>query len=379
MFINFWYAAALSQELGPTPRQVRILGQNLVLYRDSAGRAHCLSNVCVHRCGSLSQGWVRGDRIACPYHGWEFRGDGQCERIPSLGPDAAAPPTRARVDAYPTAERYGLIFVFPGDLPEEQRPPIMTIPEWDDPAWRCRTAAFEINANYQRLVENALDFSHPEFVHLVGRKGADPNYRVPGYEIQTHPWGASAEVRFPRQARGLWRFFSDAQQTTIAGTSFHGPAAFVTRIRIDATMWAWQYVFETPIDEYRTRSFLVNARNFFISPWFDRLNDRRNEKIVLEDQRIVEKLEPSLPMRGASADFSVSADAIQIAYRHCLADWESRGWRIDTERMHRDRPGARLQVLPSPARRLSRNWVFETVPLVAGRITDNLATESIAS
>lgn len=379
MFINFWYVAALSEELGAIPKKVSMLGQSLVLYRDSGGAAHCLSNVCIHRCGSLSQGWVQNDRIVCPYHGWEFEAGGHCERIPSLGPDASAPPARARVDAYPTVERYGLIFVFPGDLPEAERPPIMAIPEWNDPDWRCRTAAFDIHANYQRLVENALDFSHPEFVHLVGRKGADPNYRVPDYEVETHAWGASAEISFPRQAKGLWRFFSDAQQTTVAGTSFHGPAAFVTRIRIDAKMWAWQYVFETPLDEYRTRSFLVNARNFFTSPWFDRLNDRRNEKIVTEDQRIVENLEPSLPLRGTAADFSVRADAIQGAYRRCLAEWQARGWRIDTERIHRERPGARLYTLPSPARRETRGWVFATVPLIDDQITNSQEAERIAS
>jgi nitrite reductase/ring-hydroxylating ferredoxin subunit len=246
MFINLWYAAALAPELRDKPLRVRMLGQNFVLFRDRRGVAHCLANVCVHRCGSLAQGWVSGDRVVCPYHGWEFNGDGQCERIPSLGPDQPAPPGRARVDAYPTVERCGLVFVFLGDLPEAERPPIMPVPEWDDSAWRCTTSAFSIKANYRRLVENALDFGHAEYVHFVGRRGADPAHRVPDYVIRETPWGAGAEVAFPRQAKGLWRFFSDASQETRAGSEFHGPAQFVTRIRIDARMWAWQYVFETP-------------------------------------------------------------------------------------------------------------------------------------
>jgi phenylpropionate dioxygenase-like ring-hydroxylating dioxygenase large terminal subunit len=367
VFINFWYAAELAARLGSKPLKRRLLGQNLVLFRDAAGRPHCLSNVCVHRCGSLGQGWVSGDRVVCPYHGWEFDGDGRCARIPSLGPDQQGLPGRARVDAYPTVERYGLVFVFLGDLPEAERPPILEIPEWDDPRWRCRHAVFEIAANYRRLVENALDFGHPEFVHLVGRRGADPGYRVPDYDIHESAWGASAEVAFPRQAKGLWRFFSDADKTTVAGTAFHGPAQFVTRIRIDDRMWAWQYVYETPIDEFRTRTFLVNARNFFLSPLFDSLNDRRNRAIVLEDQAIVEALEPALAMEGATADLSVKADAIQLAYRRRLADWEARGWRIDGERLRAAAPGRALHVIPSPARRDTRNWVFDTVPLRAPR------------
>jgi phenylpropionate dioxygenase-like ring-hydroxylating dioxygenase large terminal subunit len=363
MFINFWYAAALSAELIDRPLAVRMLGQNFVLFRDPAGTPHCLSNVCVHRYGPLAAGWLREGRIVCPYHGWEFDGAGRCQRIPSLGPDAGPPPTRARVDAYPTCERYGIVFVFLGDLPEAERPPLMPVPEWGDPAWRCTVNAFEIGANYQRLVENALDFAHAEFVHFVGRKGMDPGYRVPDYEIVEHDWGATAAASFPRQARGLWRYFSDPEATTRASNTFHGPAQFVTRIRIDERMWTWQYVFETPIDEYRTRSFLLNARNFFTSALFDRISDRRNAAIVREDQAILERLEPALPAEAATADLSVRTDAIQFAYRRRLQQWQQRGWRIDAEALHRERPGARLQVLPSPARRESGNWVFDTVPL----------------
>ncbi|MDH5255312.1 MAG: Rieske (2Fe-2S) protein, partial [Gammaproteobacteria bacterium] len=82
MFINFWYAALRSDQLTDQPVKVRMLGQNFVLFRDTAGKAHCLSNVCVHRGGSLAGGKVKGDRVECPYHGWQFDGAGQCTRIP---------------------------------------------------------------------------------------------------------------------------------------------------------------------------------------------------------------------------------------------------------------------------------------------------------
>ena len=374
MFVNFWYAAALSSELGAAPRRVRMLGQHFVLFRDRAGRPHCLANACVHRCGSLAQGWVSGDHVVCPYHGWEFDGEGRCRRIPSLGPDQPTPPGRARVDSYPTVERYGIVFAFLGDLPEAERPPLMPVPEWDDPAWRCTPDVFEVAANYRRLVENALDFGHAEFVHFVGRRGADPAYRVPDYALHETAWGAGAEVAFPRQARGLWRFFSDAAQRTHAGSEYHGPAQFVTRIRIDARMWAWQYVFETPVDELHTRTYLVNARNFFTSRLFDGVNARRNARIVGEDRAIVEQLEPALPSDDAAGDLSVKADAIQLHYRRSLRAWQARGWRIDVERLRAATPGSRLFLVPSPARRESRNWVFDTVPTMAGPATiDGLA------
>src|SRR5688572_31205012 len=106
-----------------------MLGQDFVLFRDKAGKAACLSNICTHRGGSLGDGKVKGDCVECPYHGWQFNGDGQCVRVPSLDHDTKVP-SRARIDAYPVQEKYGLVFAFLGDAAEAERPPIMDIPEY---------------------------------------------------------------------------------------------------------------------------------------------------------------------------------------------------------------------------------------------------------
>jgi len=129
MFINFWYVAAESKSLADEPLHLTMLGQEFVLFRDSKGIARCLSNVCTHRGGSLAHGKIKGDCIECPYHGWQFNADGYCTHIPSIGKDAKIP-GRAKVDAYPTQEKYGLVFAFLGDLPEEERPPIVDVSEW---------------------------------------------------------------------------------------------------------------------------------------------------------------------------------------------------------------------------------------------------------
>jgi len=364
MLINFWYAAALSTALREKPVKVRMLGQNLVLFRDAAGQAHCLSNVCLHRCGSLADGWVTGNRVACPYHGWEFAGSGQCERIPSLGPGQPPVPGRVKVDSYPVTERYGIVFAFLGDLPEAERPPLMPVPEWDQPGWRCNTSSFEFRANYRRVLENSLDPAHAEFVHVVGRKGRDPAYHIPDYEIVETEWGAGMQVSFKSQAGGFWKFFRDTSRETIAGTTFHGPSQFITRIHIDRKMAAFQYSFDTPVDLYTTRAFLVSARNFFTSPLFDRIADRRNTAIIEEDRRIIEYLEPPAAMEDSTSDFSVKTDAIQLVYRRRMKEWAGRGWRIDTDRLNALQTGRQLFVIPSPGRRESRAWQFDTVPLM---------------
>ena len=78
MFINNWYAACTTQDLGDTPRRVTLLAHNFVLFRDDEGGVHCLSDLCCHRGASLSQGQCVNGGIMCPQHGWEFNGAGQC-------------------------------------------------------------------------------------------------------------------------------------------------------------------------------------------------------------------------------------------------------------------------------------------------------------
>ena len=120
MIINNWYVAADANELNDKPMKVRMLGVDLVLFRDSDGNIACLSSTCCHRGGALSRGTVKDGCLSCPYHGWQYDGAGQCTTIPA-DRDGVKIPKRARVDSYPTTERYGLIFAFLGDLPEAER------------------------------------------------------------------------------------------------------------------------------------------------------------------------------------------------------------------------------------------------------------------
>ena len=121
MLINNWYVAATAAEVHDgRPVGVRMLGLDFVLYRDAGGRVACLSNVCCHRGGALCDGKVADGALACPYHGWQFDAAGRCIAIPALGPEARIP-KRARIDSYPTVEKYGWVWVFLGDLPESER------------------------------------------------------------------------------------------------------------------------------------------------------------------------------------------------------------------------------------------------------------------
>ncbi len=108
---NYWYAVAWANELKPEHMiPVVIWQQAIALYRDAEGHLHALENACPHKGVELHKGYVKGDRLVCPYHGWEFGANGQCAHIPYLPLDQKLPAAQAR--SYPVQERYGLIWVF---------------------------------------------------------------------------------------------------------------------------------------------------------------------------------------------------------------------------------------------------------------------------
>ena len=151
-----------------------MLGQNFVVFRDSEGNPNTLHDICIHRGASLSEGLIKKDCIQCPYHGWQFDGKGECKKIPSLGKDAKIP-KRAKIDAYPTEEKYGIVFAFLGELPKSQRPPIMPIEELDDEGvggklLNLRGENQLRTFNRERSGCNTHEFVHPTHGHEGRRR-----------------------------------------------------------------------------------------------------------------------------------------------------------------------------------------------------------------
>jgi len=365
MFINFWYPAEESHQVSNVPLKVRMLGLPFVLWRDEDGKAHCVSNICSHRGGSLGDGKVVGNCVQCPYHGWLFNGDGQCERIPSLGPIEKIP-KRSRIDAYPVEERYGLIFVFLGDLPEDERPTIMPIEEYGADGWRTLTMRYCWKANYVRLVENQSDPSHVEYVHSgMGMGGKDTNYQVPKFEIETTPWGAGTMTVFqspgsPDQEVGQ----VSTHGRSDAGSGFHGISMTWTRIRFNEKDGMNMYIYACPRDELDLDIFLVNQRNCRLDPELDKNFLSRMGVAVEEDRIVVEKLEPAIPSKDTIGEFIVPADDVLMVYRQRLQEYQGRGWRLDLAEMARNEHRM-VYAIPSPARRADpKDWAVTPAPMV---------------
>jgi phenylpropionate dioxygenase-like ring-hydroxylating dioxygenase large terminal subunit len=369
MFINFWYPVEWSEQLTDQPVKARMLGQDFVLFRDGSGQAHCLSNTCIHRGGSLAGGKIIGDHVACPYHGWQFDGQGHCRKIPSLGPDGRVP-ARARVDAYPTQERYGIVFAFLGDLPEAERPPIMEIPEYGDPAWHITRQERFAESDYRRQLENALDPAHNEFVHPThGFSGARDDYRVPELKLETSQWGGGFMTTYfspPLKDEKMQAASKRSENAVIqAGTFYHGPSSLCTRIHPTAEVKIHQNVFKVPVDEHQVRSFLVQTRNFLLGDEHDQRFHERNDVVAGQDAEVLAELNPALTPETNRHEFLVPSDGAVVEYRDRLKTWESLGWRIDVAEVQRQSRRAAFAI-PSPARRdRPAGWILDAVPLLS--------------
>lgn len=166
---QFWQPVGRSATLGVgTAQAVRVMGEDLTLYRGDSGTAHLVGGLCPHRRTLLANGWVQGDEVRCMYHGWKFDGSGQCTERPAER-DAGQP--NVRIAAYPVHEYAGLIFAYlgageapPFELPRKsvfERPGAMQFARLE--VWPC---------NWLQQVENSMDAVHVSFVHHWGKVGS---------------------------------------------------------------------------------------------------------------------------------------------------------------------------------------------------------------
>ncbi|MGV0635449.1 Rieske 2Fe-2S domain-containing protein [Mycolicibacillus trivialis] len=146
------------------PHALHAFGRKLVVFADSQGALHILDGYCRHMGGDLTQGTIKGDEVACPFHDWRWGGDGRCKLVPY----SKRTPKAARTRSWPTDERGGLLFVWHDHennppQPEVRIPeiPEATSDEWTDWRWN----SMEINSNCRDIIDNVTDFAHFFYIH----------------------------------------------------------------------------------------------------------------------------------------------------------------------------------------------------------------------
>ncbi|MBH8561547.1 aromatic ring-hydroxylating dioxygenase subunit alpha [Nostoc sp. CENA67] len=319
---NFWYACEFSSNVTNKPKQIVMLNQRFVLYRNSQGQIVALKDQCPHRGAALSLGWVKDDCIRCPYHGWKFQADGKCIEIPSNAPGIPIP-KRASLDSYPVKEKYGFVWLFYGDLPEEKRPTLPTFPEYIVKTMHPVYDEGIDNANYARLMEANLDFTHVIAVHRKSFGQRIPINKTIKYKVDKYDWGAVAKVKYESlgKSKSILNFLLGGRPELNTRLTLYLPNVTLAEIsigrddRFDIKFGI--LVAHLPIDDNTTVVKRVLYRNILPITWLDNFFRKLDHKLAQEDTVVVATLD-SQPMPKISEELHVAADALDITFRKLL-------------------------------------------------------------
>ncbi len=176
---NYWYAVELSKNLkSGDSKEVVFWKSSIAIYRGEDGKVRALENRCAHRQLRLTKGIVEGNNIICQYHGWTYDGCGKCIAIShEIGSSKKDKLPQIKVNSYPAREKYGLIWLFPGDPEQAEDSEIPVIPQLEiDKPWKFIPIDITINAHFSMVLENVCDFNHA-FLHRKLRPFTDPHLR----------------------------------------------------------------------------------------------------------------------------------------------------------------------------------------------------------
>ncbi|WP_320672136.1 Rieske 2Fe-2S domain-containing protein [Patulibacter defluvii] len=309
-----WFPVARIADL-ERPRRVELLGETLVAYLDEGGTPQVVADRCGHRGASLADGHVEGDRIVCPYHGWQWRGgDGRCVHIPSLGPEAVIPP-RALIARHHAREQWGLVWC----CLDEPAVPLPWPDALDGSGWiHGPGRPIAIAAGPRAATENFRDVAHFPFVHAGTMGHLDAVVAPLAVERD------GTEVRMSRtyDARGgqdaLW------QERMTFG--YHAIAPAFVCLRMEHEDGAVRFLLNAPSPHTaptapgRPRSTIFWVEGFtpdYRAMTLDEVLESEAQ-VYDEDSPILDRLEPGEATLDNGAEVHTPADRYTLAYRQAF-------------------------------------------------------------
>jgi 5,5'-dehydrodivanillate O-demethylase oxygenase subunit len=161
MLRRYWHPVGCSEFITKKPQRVKVLGEDLVLYRGESGTPVLMQLRCAHRSLALDYGRVEGDSIRCPYHGWLYGRNGQCLEQP-CEPERSSYKDEIRLKAYKTQEFSGIVFGYMGPEPAPLLP-LYDVLRMEDGVKEVQVQ--NVHANWMNHVENIVDISHLAWLH----------------------------------------------------------------------------------------------------------------------------------------------------------------------------------------------------------------------
>jgi phenylpropionate dioxygenase-like ring-hydroxylating dioxygenase large terminal subunit len=304
---SFWHPVARISDIAGRPVAVRLLDQDLVLYRTDRGIT-VAADLCLHRGAPLSMGRLHANRIRCAYHGYCYDAVGRCTDIPAH-PDAPIP-GKLHLVVFRSIERYGLVWVC---LDPESTREIPAFPEFGSAGFQViHIPPLHWAAAAGRQLESFCDVAHFAFVHENTFAAADPV--VPRYFVEPMPEGLHADftsqvgnVSDPAAAAQTWRRVYDIHVPFVARLVIHFPGQGRMAV-LNAG---------SPISARQTHVFAIVAREFdHEQPVEEAIAFQK--RIYAEDQAIVERQNPEdLPL-DLGEEVHVRADLTSVTYRRQL-------------------------------------------------------------
>jgi len=243
---RFWQPVALGSSVAAgTARGLRILDEELTLYRGESGEAHLIGGRCAHRCTVLHTGWVEGDAVRCMYHGWRYDATGACTELPA---EPHVVPGSIAIAGYPVHEYAGLIFAYLGPAPA----PAFDLPRkasLEDPSCEISAHADVWDCNWFQHIENSLDALHVSYVHQWGgasRLGSAVGTAIPKLEYAETSAGVRQTATRPDNVRVSDWTFPNNNHIRLAPPRKDDP-------------WAHTSAWQVPIDDTHTLRLTVTA------------------------------------------------------------------------------------------------------------------------
>jgi phenylpropionate dioxygenase-like ring-hydroxylating dioxygenase large terminal subunit len=224
---RFWYPVMPVAMIDQGPQPFTLLGEKIVLWKDAGGRYAAMVDRCPHRSTALSKGWVEGNALVCPYHGWAYDSVGACVRVPQRPESDGLKGTAVRTFACDA--RYGHIWV----ALDEPLAPIPDWPEEADGSYRRIDQFYERwNCAGLRLMENSFDSAHINFVHR-NTFGDIKNPEPPPRTLERFDYGFVSRADLPVLNNELQKKnLRDSGDATVRYSTSHWYMPFVRRLHI---------------------------------------------------------------------------------------------------------------------------------------------------
>ncbi len=308
-----WHPVALSSDVQQGPVGVRLLDEDLVLWRDAAGVGNAFVDRCPHRGARLSLGRVNEGNLECPYHGWQFADSGQCVKVPAV--PSFTPPPQHCVKSFGVQEACGLIWV----QLQAADVPLPAFEAEDDARLRkVSCGPYDVAASAPRIIENFLDMSHFGFVH-EGWLGSRDATEMSPYNVENTAFGVKATNC--KAVQPLSNLHSTKPAQVHYTYEVTGPyTALLTKIPEEGTTKdGWREaigLFICPITPESSRVWFRLAVADFESS--DEQLQAFQHTIFTQDQPVLESQLPKPLPLDPRAELHSSADRMSAAYRRYL-------------------------------------------------------------